>query len=225
MTSENNFYFINITPETFITANHLAKIRNPYEFQRSGHLYNYDKTTYQMQTMQNMLMLTYPLELSRGNTAIGILSELLIFDDLTKHIQQKYQNLQNSFTPNIPSLQQFMVEQSCCYHLIIGSYDNGFDIQKNDIKIDIKCYGNKIIEDINQINNLNLLVDERQFSANKADIYIQTFILKDNNKLFLIVAGYAENSKLILNPHFQNPAYCRCVSELLPYKHFKEKYF
>lgn len=223
MSSKNVFYYINITSEAFIAANYLAKLRNLYEFQRNGHLYIYDKPTYQMEAIQKTLQLPF-LELSKGNTAIGILSEMLIFNDLTKYIQQKHFQAQQEFQ-SPKTLQQFMIEQSCCYRLGIGSYDNGFDISKNDTKIDIKCYGNKIVENTNEIENLNLLVDKRQFSNSKADIYIQTFILNNNDKLFLIIAGYANNNMLVLNSTFQNPAYCCQISNLLPYEHFRENYF
>lgn len=230
MVNQNDFYCIRISPEAFITANYLAKIRNPYEFQRNGHLYSYDEPTYQMQTILQALMPTYPpAELSKGNTAIGILSEMLIFDDLTKYLQHRYFEIrQKPFQNQIPytlTLQQFMIEQSCCYHLVIGSYDNGCDIRKNDISIDIKCYGNKIIENIDEITNLNLLVDKRQFDNFKANIYIQTFILNNNNGLFLVVAGYAESDKLALNSNFPNPAYCCSVSNLSSYELLKNSIF
>ncbi|ANV97338.1 hypothetical protein BBW65_00210 [Helicobacter enhydrae] len=222
----NHFYCIPIDKEVFIVANYLARLRSFYEFKRGG--YDYNEPSSLMQQMNNDLFCNEnKLDLANGNIAIGILAEMLIFRDLTQY-------LHNLASDN-------MINQCFQYNLKIGSYDGGFDFCKiiklacnnrvyprelfHNINIDIKCYGTESISTEERAYSLNLLVDAEQFNNHKADIYMQTFVLKNNDGYFLLIAGYATIDMLAFNDRFPKQAYCCLVSNLLPYDTFKETYF
>lgn len=90
MANISDFYKIPIGLEAFTTANFLAEIRIKYEYQRTGHNYNYNITTNELKNIANIL--GFNGSLSFGNIAFGILSEVLIYKDLTNYL---YNNLNN----------------------------------------------------------------------------------------------------------------------------------
>lgn len=199
--------YIQITPNSVITADYLASLRLNYEYKREG--YDYGQiapASWHINNFFGVNLITTP-----SNIPIGILAELLIYKDLTLRLCGK----------NSSMIQEFFQ-----YHLTIGAYDKGFDIVKNDKKIDIKCYAKRIITSPDELSHLNLLVDKEQYETeSRADLYIQTFIMPNINGLFLYVAGYAESNGLLLNEHFPKPAYCCPVNNLHSYDELKQKYF
>ena len=216
MASISDFYKIPIELEAFTTANFLAEIRIKYEYQRTGHNYNYNIITNELKTIANIV--GFNGSLSFGNIAFGILSEILIYKDLTDHLE------------NNLSLNQKMINQNFEYNLTIGAYDNGFDYTKTKAEkkyeIDVKNYSTHICQTENEILKYKLLVDKKQFNNHKADIYMQSFILIDNsNKPYIVIAGYATINMLTLKSQLPNPAYYCNVSQLLTYDDLKKQYF
>lgn len=200
--------YLKISPNDIIVANYLADLRLNYEYKREG--YNYgqmSKASLYINKFFNQNLITTP-----SNIPLGILAEMLIYKDLTSYLCSKNSN---------------MIQESFQYHLTIGYYDKGFDIIKKDKKIDIKCYATCIIKDSNELSRLNLLVDREQYehTASMADLYIQTFIIHNNEGLFLYVAGYAKSDELHLNTRFPKPAYCCSVNDLHSYENLKQQYF
>lgn len=200
--------YIQITPNDIIVADYLASLRLKYEYRRSG--YNYEQISQASCYINKFFgekLITTP-----SNIALGILAELLVYRDLTNHLYNKNSD---------------MIQEYFQYYLTIGAYDRGFDIIKKNKKIDIKCYATHIVIDTNEMSRLNLLVDKEQYEhiESRADLYMQTFIIHNNNGLFLYIAGYAESSELYLNMHFPKPAYCCSVNNLHSYKELKQKYF
>lgn len=199
-------YTIPITFQSIITANFLASLRLPYEYRRGG--YDYQELSDPAFYINNFFH--YNFITTPSNIALGILSELLLYQDLTQYLLSQTNNLIN--------------EKFEC-NLGIGAYDGGYDFIKNNQKIDAKCYATKTFSDIDEISKFNLLVDELQYDNHKADIYIQTFILHDASGLQLVVAGYAYSQELKLNKKFPQPAYCLPVRSLYSYDKLKLKYF
>ena len=200
--------YIQIKPNDIIVANYLADLRLNYEYRRSGYDYQQmPESSLHINKFFNAELITTP-----SNIIIGILAELLVFSNLTKHLANKDSD---------------MIQERFQYNLTIGAYDRGFDIIKNDKKIDIKCYGTKIIGDISEISRLNLLVDREQYehTQSRADLYIQTFIVQKNEGIFLYIAGYATSNDLQLNTRFPKPAYCCSVNALHAYEELKQRYF
>ncbi|EAK5529333.1 hypothetical protein FIZ73_01675 [Campylobacter lari] len=211
MASELDFYKIPITIESFTAANFLAKIRIKYEYQRSGHNYIYNAPTNKLRQVGNLL--NFRGTLSFGNIAFGILSEMLIYKDLTDYL---HNNLKKDVS---------MIDKNFVYNFIIGKFDSGFDFIKDGIEIDIKHYSTHICKTSNEILSYNLLVDKKQFSNHQANLYIQTFTLIDNNIPYIVIGGYATKDMLVLNHRFKNPAYFCKVSDLLSYENLKNIYF
>ena len=200
--------YIQIEPNDIIVANYLASLRLNYEYRRSGYDYKQiSESSLHINKFFDTKLITTP-----SNIAIGILAELLVFGDLTKYLANKGSN---------------MIQEKFQYNLTIGAYDKGFDIIKQDKKIDIKCYGTKVICDINEISRFNLLVDKEQYehTQSRADLYIQTFIVQRDKNIFLYIAGYATSSDLQLNTRFPKPAYCCSVNALHSYEELKQRYF
>lgn len=200
--------YIPITPNDLITANYLANLRLNYEYRRIG--YNYEQISQVSFHINNFFgsnLITTP-----SNITIGILAELLIYRNLTHYLYSKNSN---------------MIQECFQYNLTIGAYDKGFDIIKNDKKIDIKCYATHIVTDIDEISRFNLLVDKEQYEhkESRANLYIQTFIINNSDGLFLYIAGYAESNELHLNTNFPKPAYYCSVNSLHSYEELKQKYF
>ena len=200
--------YIQITQNDIITADYLANLRLNYEYRRIG--YNYMQISQVSSYINNFFKLN--LITTPSNITIGILAELLIYRNLTHYLYNKNLN---------------MIKECFQYNLTIGTYDKGFDIVKNDKKIDIKCYATHIVANIDEIFRFNLLVDAEQYrhKESRADLYIQTFIVHNGDGLFLYIAGYAESSELYLNTNFPKPAYCCSVDNLHTYDELKRKYF
>lgn len=207
----SNFYKIPVELESFMAANFLAKIRIKYEYQRAGHNYNYNNSANELQNIGKMLGFTGSFSL--GNIAFGILSEMLIYKDLTEHL---YKNLNNNMS---------MINKNFKYNLVVGEFDQGYDFIKDKFEIDVKHYSTRIFTNTQEILNYNLLVDQKQYNNHQADIYIQSFTLAENNKPYIIIAGYAQKDMLVLNSNFPNSAYCCKVINLLTYKNLKNRYF
>lgn len=200
--------YIPITPNGVITADYLASLRLNYEYRRVG--YNYKQISQVSSYINDFFgsnLITTP-----SNISIGILAELLIYRDLTDYLHNKNSD---------------MIQECFQYNLTIGAYDKGFDIIKNDKKIDIKCYATHIVTDIDEVSRLNLLVDKEQYEHKEsgADLYMQTFIIHNSNGMFLYIAGYAESNELHLNTNFPKPAYCCSVNSLHSYEELKQNYF
>ena len=220
MASIADFYKIPIELEAFTTANFLAEIRIKYEYQRTGHNYNYNIITNELKNIANIV--GFNGSLSLGNIAFGILSEILIYGDLTNYLKTNY--LKDNLIPN-----QIMINQNFEYNLTIGAYDKGFDYTKTKAKtkyeMDVKHYSTHICQTDKEILRLKLLVDQKQYKNHQADIYIQSFTLIENNKPYIVIAGYATKNMLTLNSQLPNPAYCCSVSQLLTYDDLKKQYF
>lgn len=206
-----DFYSIPIGLESFATANFLAKIRIEYEYQRSGHLYNYSNPSKYWQNIGNLL--NFKGTLSNGNIPFGILAELLIYNDLTKYLKDNLQEKEK------------MIAQNFVYNLTIGAYDPGFDFKKDDLTIDVKHYANNICKSYTEMLEYRLLVDKKQFDNNQANLYIQTFSLVETNTPYIVIAGYSPSDMLKLNTKLPNPAYACKVDSLLTYNDLKKKYF
>lgn len=215
MASISDFYKIPIGLEAFTTANFLAEIRIKYEYQRTG--YNYSIVTNELQKIAQSIGFNASL-LSPGNIALGTLSEILIYKDLTDYLKK-------NLAPN-----QTLINQNFEYNLTIGAYDKGFDYTKTKAgkkyEIDVKNYSTHICQTDNEILKYKLLVDQKQYNNHQADIYMQSFILIDNsNKPYIVIAGYATRNMLTLKSQLPNPAYCCNVSQLLTYDDLKKQYF
>lgn len=152
-------------------------------------------------------------DLSFGNIAFGILAEILIYKDLTDYLYSD------------PNKKMAMVGQKFKYNLVIGDYDQGFDFIKNQNEIDVKHYGTHICKNLEEILKYQLLIDQKQYNNHQADIYIQSFTMINNNKPYIVIAGYATKSQLTLNKSMQNPAYSCKVVNLLTYHDLKTNYF
>lgn len=211
MANINQFYHIPIDLEAFTAANFLANIRIRYEYQRSGHHYQYNSPSKELTQIAQLL--GFQGNLSLGNIAFGILSEMLIFKDLTDYLYSD------------PNKKLNMVGQNFKYNLTIGDYDSGFDFRKGGAEIDVKHYATRICNSLQEVEKYQLLIDRKQYNNHKADIYIQSFTTMGQNRPYITVAGYATSDMLTINTNLPNPAYACRVTNLLSYDDLKQRFF
>lgn len=201
---------INIDKRDVITADRLAVIREYYEYRRSGKDYNYNGTP-----NHTIFFQSFDTELkSKSNIFFGILFEICLFNYFTVSLnnlimqEAHYSRLPKSDRDTYSSNK--MRRMGLSYEMKIGQVDDGFDFllnqTNNKMRIDAKVYPNRIFSSQSDCKNYKLLVDERQFSRNMADCYIQGFIISQNNTLSFYVPGGALAANLQSYPNLPSPA-------------------
>lgn len=209
---------IPVTKEHIITADKLATIRELYEFRRDGYNYNNQNSPVHQRISQ-----LYGIEIhSKSNLLTGILFEICLFKEISNQLKEKIRQEPNY--PNNPENQDRyishrMIQMNFSYGFVIGKFDDGYDYQiirnNQNFNIDAKMYGTKLFTNQNQVQNHNLLVDERQFNRNVATQYIQGFLIDNNNSLSIYVAGWANANQLTYMENINN-CYAISVRNLQP---------
>ncbi len=217
---------ITITNYDVITADRLAQLREFYEYRRSGNNYNYNGTS-----LHQRFNRQYAIELySKSNIFFGILFEICLYRAITDALVSLVYN-ENEYIQitDIIKKQTYVSERMramrISYDLTIGRFDEGYDFQlltnNQKLRIDAKLYGTKVLNSISDCNNLSLIVDENQFNANKADLYIQGFMVQSNTNLInFYVAGYTYKNRLqhynSENSRYTNSCFGISTSNLTP---------
>lgn len=212
---------IQIQREDLITANYLANLRKPYEFRRRG--YEYETIPATGESINKMF--GSELITTSSNIVYGLLAELLVYRDLTEKLYASIEGQDNQ-------KQAKMIQEEFIYSIRIGQYDQGYDFVKKidcneNLLVDIKCYASRITKNKEEIDKYNIYVDQEQFDANKGKkiVYIQTFILQEDSKLFLYVGGYAMSNELVFDSECKIPAYRIKIRDARSYNELIKNFF
>ena len=200
---KKDLIIIEKTKELEIISEFLAKRRLFFEYPRQGYG-GYDES-----------------HISKIKS--GILGELAFFEYIYSWLEEQYGSLD--------SKQRWKIlhkKVGFSYLLVLGKFDGGHEFEigvKDPILIDIKTYEENKVS-VSQIFNglkddkknprpLNLFVDKTQNA--KADIYVQTFILKNGN---IVLAGFNQGLPPIKN-WMPKPAHTKPVPNLQPMNNLK----
>lgn len=153
----------------------------------------------------------YNIEIhSTSNLLTGILFELCLFEEISGILKRRLIEQGNQ---NDAEISNRMRQMSFGYGLTIGRVDDGYDyfIDRANAPylIDVKMYGTRLFTNQRQVQNYNLLVDERQFQRNVATQYIQGFLIDSNNILNIYIAGWANAGQL---QYMENRNNCYAIS-------------
>lgn len=203
---------IPVSKEHIITADKLATIRELYEFRRGG--YNYNN---QNNPIHQRISELYDVEIySQSNLLTGILFEICLFERMSETLRER---LMEQGYRNDTEISDRMRQMNFSYGLTIGRVDDGYDYKiianNQNFNIDAKMYGTRLFTNQNQVQNYNLLVDERQFNRNVATHYMQGFLIDNNNSLSIYVAGWANANQLTYMKNINN-CYAISVRNLQP---------
>ncbi len=196
MVSIEDLVIVNASEEMLIVANYFAKKRILYEYPRKGYgEYN-----------QNHLL----------NIRNGYVGEYCFFEYIHNYLTEKFGNLK-------PIDRYLKVKNYLAYKMIIGQVQPDWDFLIVGKSVEIKTYGTKVLEKIEQVFNYNLFIDVEQVKETFVpDIYVQCFLVKNQEKLSCVLAGYHEGLPSKVCEDIPKPAYCIPVKELNPIKELLE---
>lgn len=196
--TEKDIVVIKKSNEMDTTAEYIAKKRLLFEYPREGYG-KYDSS-------------------HLSNIKVGILGELAFLEYFTYYLNKKYGSIE-------PIKRWSIIHKQIgfSYLIVIGKFDGGheFKIGKSkEILVDVKTYEknqvtmsqifNGLKDDPEKKQPLNLFIDKNQNT--KADIYIQSFILKNGD---IALVGFNEGLPPLAD-WMPNPAYTKPVPELEP---------
>lgn len=182
-----------------IAAEYFAKKRMLYEYPRVGY------------SEYNETHLT--------NIVSGYIGEFCFLEYVHNYLEEKFGNLEP--TERYNKVKDFLV-----YKMIIGQIQPDWDFKIAGRTVEVKTYGTKILNRVEQVFDYNLLIDVDQVkNKNIPNFYVQCFLLKNENfflkkgkKLYCILAGYHEGLPKKICKNLPKPAYCVPVKELNPIK-------
>jgi hypothetical protein len=192
--TEKDLIMIPLTEEMQTLVSYWANKRLLYEYPRKGYG-DYD---------------------TRGTSAIetGVLGELGFLEFIQTYLQEKTKGI------SAPKRWKKLQKVQFSYRPIIGSFDEGFEFIMAGKSIDIKTYENNKVT-VNQIfrglkgngRALNLMIDQTQ--SHSADIYVQSFLTKDNH---ICLAGFYKGLPKEIGTWMPQPAHYCPIPQLNPMK-------
>lgn len=136
----------------------------------------------------------------------GIIGELAVFQHFHNALMQHFGDLD-------PMDRWEAVKDKLCLQLLVGRFDEGYDLILHEQTLDVKTYVDRILTR-EQVMRYNLLVNVNEVGRRvAADLYIQTFPIADNK---IILAGYHQGLPSEIRRDIRSPAYACPVRKLLP---------
>lgn len=179
---------IRVNQEMLCAAKYFAQKRILYEYPRKGYgEYN---------------------ESHLINIRNGYLGEFAFFEYVHDYLVNKYKDLE-------PLSRYKKIKDFLVYKMIIGKVQPDWDFLIKDISIEVKTYGTRILENLEEVFNYNLFIDIEQ--AEKSfipDIYVQCFLLKEKENLSCVLAGFHKGLPDNICKDIPKPAYCISVKDL-----------
>ena len=190
MVEVKDLVIIEAIKEMQTTARYLAEKRILYEYPRIGYG-EYNET--------HLL-----------NIINGYLGEFCFFEYIHNHLKEKFSNLE-------PLERYNKIKDRLVYKMIIGHVQPDWDFKINNKTVEVKTYGTKFLAKADDVFSYNLLIDIDQVKNERIpDLYIQCFLVKNQESLFCVLAGYHEGLPKRICEKLNRPAYCVAVKELTP---------